>query len=129
MCMPGSIIVGREDHGVALVGGHGGDDVGAAHGFRGRCGSARRAGRRVRVALRRFASSFARRARVDVEQAQLADAEQVMKRDRLEFALRAVADQRHRRGYPGRASQRAASADIAAVRSAVVTVSSESSSG
>ena len=74
-------------------------------------------------------SSFVGGLGIDVEQAHLADAEHVVEGDDLEFALRAVADERHAPGCRGRAMWRAASAEVAAVRSAVVSVSSESSSG
>jgi hypothetical protein len=86
--------LGREDDGVALVGGDGGDDVGAARGL-ARRGASHHAQalepERGEVALELGCSS-----RVHVEEAQLADADEVMERDRLELALRAVADQRHR---------------------------------
>ena len=76
-----------------LVGGDGGDDVGAAH----RLGGARRR-RRSRARARRragCATSLAVASGVDVEQAHVVDAEQVVEGERLELALRAVADQRH----------------------------------
>ena len=78
---------------------------------------------------RRLRSSLAVAARVDVEQAQFANAQHAVEGNGLELALRAVADQRHHRGCRAAPGALAASADIAAVRSAVVTVSSDSSSG
>ena len=69
-----------------------------------------------------------RRLRIGVEQPQFPDAEHVMECDRLEFALRAVADERHHPASPAR-HVAAASADIAAVRSAVTKVISDSNNG
>ena len=98
----------REDDRVALVGGDGGDDVGAARGLAGR-GAAHDAQalepQRGEVALELRGGR-----RVHVVEAQLADADQVMEGDRLELALRAVADQRHRAAvlarHPARGQRR-----------------------
>ena len=68
-------------------------------------------------------------ARVDVEQAHLLDAHQQVERERLELALRAVADHGHHAAVGARARRRATITDVAAVRIAVVSVSSLSSSG
>lgn len=80
-------------------------------------------GQRTQIAF-----ELGRGLRVDVVQAQLADAEYLVKGDRLELALGTVADQGHAVAVrPGQCL--AARADIAAVLSAVVTVSSESRTG
>ncbi|NYH16201.1 hypothetical protein GGD41_003429 [Paraburkholderia bryophila] len=83
--------VGRDDGGVGFVGGDGGDDVGAAYGVRGGCG-AHDLQRRPRGEI---AHEFAGCGRIDIEHADLVDTQQFEKGDRLEFALRAIADQGH----------------------------------
>lgn len=77
---------------------------------------------------RQVGPQLGRCSRIGVEQAQGVDAQQVVKRERLEFALRSAADQRHGAGT-GRAGVCGITADMAAVRSAVVRVSSLNSSG
>jgi hypothetical protein len=66
--------------------------------------------------------------RVGVEHAHFLDAQQRMEGQRLELALRAVADQREAARI-GPRQRLAAMAEVAAVRSAVVSVSSDSSTG
>ena len=82
--------IGGEDGGVGLVGRHGGHDVGAAHGL-GRAG----AGHCAQACALQIGLQLGGGGRVGVEQSQRGDAQQVVKRQRLELALRAVANQRH----------------------------------
>ncbi len=84
----------RQDHGVALVRSHRGHDVGTSAGLARRRGAYDAQVREFRDRVE-VAHELGRGPRVDVEQAQFADAEQPVKRERLELALRAVADQRH----------------------------------
>ena len=83
----------QQDGGVALVGRGRGHDVAAAHRL-GCAGAAfhRQAWQRQ---ARQVAFQLEAGAGVGVEQAQRADAQQVVEGQRLELALRAVADQRH----------------------------------
>ena len=82
--------VGRQDGGVQLVGGDGGHDVGAANRF----GCAGASGDR-QTAVVQVGDELVGGCIVHVVHAQRLDADQRLKRQRLEFALRAVADQRH----------------------------------
>ena len=85
--------LGQQDGGVALVGGDRGHDVAAAHGLLHRCAAHDLQVRQVQA--RQVAFEFCAGSGVCVEQAQLADALQVIESQRLELALRAIADQRH----------------------------------
>ena len=81
---------GSEDRRIGLVCSDGGDDVGAANGF-GRA----LADRDLQAHADKVGRELGTGRSVVVEEPQLADAHQVAKGDRLELALRAVADQRH----------------------------------
>ena len=83
-----------EDGRVGLVGGHRGDDVGAAHRFGGGAGADD-----LQVGeIRQVADQFFSGLRIDVVDGDFLYAQVVVESQRLEFALRAVADQRHASG-------------------------------
>jgi hypothetical protein len=77
--------------GAAAVGSHGRDDIRAAAGFD--CAGTQH---RLNVEPAQVGDQLAACAHVDIEQSQDPDAEKIVKRQRLEFALGAVADERHR---------------------------------
>ncbi len=89
----GADMIVRQDRRILLVGGHGGDDIGTLDGlFHGR---ALRDGEAETCEVLR---AFAGCGRVDVVEAQLVHAEQRLEGAGLEFALCAIADDRHGAG-------------------------------
>ena len=73
----------------------------------------------VEAERQQVARQLGDRVGVDVEDAQAVDAERGAEGERLELGLAAGADHRHDRGVGRARGARAASADVAAVRSAV----------
>ena len=84
--------VGRQNRCVGFVGGNSGHDVGTANRVcRGRCATDCQGRIRTQV-THQFVSGRG----INIEDADFFDTEQCVEGDRLKFALRAVADQRHR---------------------------------
>ena len=103
---------------------HGRDDLRAQDRlFRGAAGGD------AQPAPRKVARAFRRGGGVDVVKPHLVDAADRLEGQRLELGLRAVADHRHGRARPAGARCFAAMAEVAAVRSAVRIVISDSSTG
>ena len=86
--------VGGDDGGVGLVGGDGGDDVGALDGFGGRAG----ADDLEAAVLGEVPDQLLGGVRIHVIDGNLLDAQLRVEGQRLELALGAVADQRHALG-------------------------------
>ena len=85
--------VRRENDRVALVGGHRGHDVGAAHGLGGT--SAPNHGEIRDLQPREIADQLGRRARIGIVEPQLSNPHDLVKCNRLKFALRTIAYHRH----------------------------------
>ena len=82
--------VGRDDGGLGLVGRDSGHDIGTTHGL---CHAGAYTHRHGQIA--QVGKQFAGGLPVRIEKTQFGDAQQVVESQGLEFALRAVADQRH----------------------------------
>ena len=86
--------VRRQDGGIGFVGGYRGHDVGAAHRFSG--GGTAHDGQRARLGVgAQVRHQLVGSAGVHIEHAKHGDAQLRHERNCLEFALRAIADQRH----------------------------------